>query len=93
VPDVDGSDVLPSPLVEDEDVEEIELENDADLDLSPDGAEQHTEPHFDPSEFRVAETGLNEDVDAALGGEDLRRLKSTLSELLELKRLLDSARD
>jgi DNA-binding transcriptional MerR regulator len=54
------------------------------------------EPAFDPREFRPAtrSNGAHDEARAVDGltADDLDRLRSTLAELLELKRLLDQAR-
>jgi len=54
------------------------------------------EPTFDPREFRPRATPTNgtgpSRAGASLGADEVRRLQSTLSDLLDLKRLLDSAR-
>ncbi len=60
----------------------------------PDGAA----PMFDPREFRTSPPPPAPSIyapppRAALGADDVRRLKATLARLLELKRLLDSAHD
>jgi len=58
--------------------------------------EEGVEPTFDPREFRSATNGngVHDQPRAAerLTSDELERLRSTLAELLELKRLLDQAR-
>jgi DNA-binding transcriptional MerR regulator len=62
------------------------------------GAEPHIEPTFDPREFRprtsspVVGDGMMTPA-GGLSADDVRRLQSTISDLLDLKRLLDQARD
>ena len=56
------------------------------------------EPTFDPREFRPREAaptvnGAGARKLAGLSGDDVRRLQATLTDLLELKRLLDQTRD
>jgi DNA-binding transcriptional MerR regulator len=64
----------------------------------PRHAETHIEPTFDPREFRPSPTPSangNHRVtrpSAGLASDEVRRLQATLSDLLELKRLLDQAR-
>ena len=54
-------------------------------------------PTFKPKEFRAGSPARPQasarSGSAALSDEDVRRLEATLADLLELKRLLDSARD
>jgi DNA-binding transcriptional MerR regulator len=64
-----------------------------DTDLSLDEDEEHLEPAFDPSDFRMPSAAVDDVPDTTLGKDDIRRLQGTLSDLLELKRLLDTARD
>jgi len=58
----------------------------------------HIEPTFDPREFRPSPspaTNGDANVTKSVGGlatDEVRRLQTTLSELLDLKRLLDQAR-
>ena len=50
------------------------------------------EPTLDPREFRVPAPGNGKRHSVKLTADEAHRLKSTLSELLELKRLLDQSR-
>ena len=62
-------------------------------------AEGHIEPTFDPREFRPSPTpaanGRHRTAGASPGfsSDEVRRLQATLGNLLELKRLLDQARE
>jgi hypothetical protein len=86
-----------APADEDETLDDADA---AELVHSEDGGEDANgspiEPAFDPAEFRrrrpVAAVGRDRAGTAGLSGDDVRRLQSTLSHLLELKRLLDQAR-
>jgi DNA-binding transcriptional MerR regulator len=67
--------------------------------VEPDDAADEPEdtdvaPTFDPAEFRPRRSAPvnGASAEGGLSGEDVRRLQSTLVDLLELKRLLDSAR-
>jgi DNA-binding transcriptional MerR regulator len=64
----------------------------------------HIEPTFDPREFRpsaptgepragVSPRARHVSAPSGMSVDDVRRLQSTLTDLLELKRLLDQARD
>ena len=73
-------------------------EGDAGGGTSDAGADAHIEPTFDPREFRPRSSlSANGDGLAIPAGglfaDDVRRLQSTISDLLDLKRLLDQARD
>lgn len=63
-------------------------------DVADESEDTDVAPTFDPAEFRPRRSapvnGAN--AEGGLSGEDVRRLQSTLADLLELKRLLDSAR-
>ena len=63
-------------------------------DVADEPEETDVAPAFDPTEFRQRRsTPVNgASAEGGLSGEDARRLQSTLADLLELKRLLDSAR-
>ncbi|MCR4282810.1 MAG: MerR family transcriptional regulator, partial [Bauldia sp.] len=69
-----------------------DLEDDEAQDAESDA---HLEPTFDPREFRprgpAAPNGGGPRKSAGLSDDDVRRLQATLSDLLELKRLLDQA--
>jgi DNA-binding transcriptional MerR regulator len=93
----------PEDIGEDAEVEalaEPQDEDDADDGSVADDVEDadaggHIEPTFDPREFRppsppAAPTRV---APAGLAADEIRRLQSTLASLLELKRLLDAARD
>ncbi len=62
-------------------------------------ADAHIEPTFDPREFRPASLApangrhRGEGTSSGLAPDEIRRLQATLSDLLELKRLLDHARE
>lgn len=56
-----------------------------------DGLDAENEPSGEDEDDE--DVSQSDEVSAQLAPEDVRRLKSTLSELLELKRLLDRARD
>jgi DNA-binding transcriptional MerR regulator len=82
---------------------DLELVNgmvDADLDVAGLGEVDEdddavgNEPAFDPRDFRGAANGHHDRAFAAAGlaGDEVDRLKTTLADLLELKRLLDQAR-
>jgi DNA-binding transcriptional MerR regulator len=90
----DGDDeALPSPLLEeDDDTIEAADDDDADSDFGSDD-DDHVEPTFDPREFRPQASAAEDPTEPSLSRDDIRRLQSTLSDLLELKRLLDTARD
>jgi DNA-binding transcriptional MerR regulator len=92
---------------EDEEGDELEIVADGDEaddgegdDAAPsiagDDTDEHIEPTFDPREFRPQVSApVNGGVAAPAGGlsaDEIRRLQSTISNLLELKRLLDQAR-
>jgi DNA-binding transcriptional MerR regulator len=81
---------LPSPLADDGDDAELD---EADAGGGDDEDEGHAEPTFDPRDFRGADAEADDAAEPTLGRDDIRRLQATLSELLELKRLLDTARD
>jgi DNA-binding transcriptional MerR regulator len=83
-----GDAPLPSPLGDDGDDA-----SDADDEAGDDADDGHAEPTFDPRDFRRAEAEAEDAAEPALSKDDIRRLQATLSELLELKRLLDAARD
>lgn len=73
-----------------------EVEDEADDDAEGDD-EDDSEPSFDPREFReerpaTPANGVKARQVSALSGEDVRRLQATITDLLELKRLLDQAR-
>jgi DNA-binding transcriptional MerR regulator len=55
-------------------------------------ADEEFEPTFDPRGFRSGGGNGSGETEAALSQDEVRRLKTTLSELLELKRLLDQSR-
>ncbi|CAN5350164.1 hypothetical protein BH10PSE9_BH10PSE9_04510 [soil metagenome] len=60
-------------------------------------AAEHSDPAFDPREFRSREAapngaGHHAGPVARLNEDEVRRLQSTLTELLDLKRLLDQSR-
>jgi DNA-binding transcriptional MerR regulator len=60
-------------------------------------SDAHAEPAFDPRDFRPERTvppvnGVKMAGGGRLSDEDVRRLQSTLADLLDLKRLLDQAR-
>ena len=79
------------------DEEEIADEAIAESDgTAADAGDHAIEPTFDPREFRPRATPTNgtgpSRTGAGLGADEIRRLQSTLSDLLDLKRLLDSAR-
>ena len=62
-----------------------------------DGGDVHVEPTFDPREFRPhssqsANGGGASSPAGGLSADEVRRLQSTIPNLLELKRLLDQAR-
>ncbi|MEJ0013046.1 MAG: MerR family transcriptional regulator [Bauldia sp.] len=88
----------PEDIGEDEEVEALALpEDEGDEAVAADGdaeADDHIEPTFDPREFRTAPPPSSGGrATAGLAPDEIRRLQSTLSDLLELKRLLDQARD
>ncbi len=91
----------PEDLGEDEEVEALALpEEDADAadDDAPEAeADDHVEPTFDPREFRPVNSAPSPHggraASTSLAPDEIRRLQATLSDLLELKRLLDQARD
>ena len=71
-------------------------EGDAGETKASDAADGHIEPTFDPREFRPRSSPPANGGAAPAGGlaaDEIRRLQSTISNLLELKRLLDQARD
>ena len=83
---------------EDEEVEMLELpDGDADDEAPEAEGDDHVEPTFDPREFRSVSAPAPVNGGRAATGnlapDEIRRLQSTLSDLLELKRLLDQARD
>ena len=87
---------LPPRVPEDE---EPELEEVVATDeMAPvNGSHSEAEPAFDPREFRSREAasngaGLQAGPVARLSEEEVRRLQGTLTELLDLKRLLDQSR-
>jgi DNA-binding transcriptional MerR regulator len=88
---------LPDPEFEDEPAVEEEDEE-AETAEVPDEPEI-AEPAFNPREFRQPAPEPEPSIYAppprtgSLGADDVRRLKATLSHLLDLKRLLDSAQD
>ena len=92
---------------EEEELEADAESDDADDDAEDDEEEQEVEeddeddaevePAFDPRDFReerpaVHPNGVKARQPSALSGEDVRRLQATITDLLELKRLLDQAR-
>jgi DNA-binding transcriptional MerR regulator len=88
-----------APADEDETLDDADAAEFAAPDDAEDDDREHAElrPAFDPAEFRrrgpaPAVNGPGK-TSAGLSGDDVRRLQSTLSHLLELKRLLDQARD
>jgi DNA-binding transcriptional MerR regulator len=88
----------PEDMSEDEDVEAPadEAEDEAASENEDFDADDHIEPTFDPREFRSAGmpgTAAQRVTSPNLAPDEIRRLQSTLSDLLELKRLLDQARD
>jgi DNA-binding transcriptional MerR regulator len=86
--DVDDDDVVMPPGGDDEIAEEAIPDSDA-----PQSADR-VEPAFDPREFRLASASADdENASDGFQPDEIRRLQATLSDLLELKRLLDQARD
>jgi DNA-binding transcriptional MerR regulator len=88
---------LPEPEFEDEPPAE-DADEEAEAVESPDEPAV-AEPAFNPREFRQPLADAAPSIYAppprsgSLGADDVRRLKATLSRLLDLKRLLDSAQD
>lgn len=94
LPELDAAEIDGAPSVE---IEEEMVEAEAD-------EPGHIEPTFDPREFRPSARAVEPRVNAphraslistptGMSPDDVRRLQGTLSDLLELKRLLDQARD
>ena len=71
-----------------------DLDGIAALDRMADNGDDQIEPAFDPREFRASADGNARGKPATerLTDDEVRRLQTALSELLELKRLLDRAR-
>jgi DNA-binding transcriptional MerR regulator len=91
-PMADEVDVLHPSIVDGNDASDSAEDDEADFDSGPEN--DLVEPAFDPRDFRpVAAADKGAEMEAGLNRDDVRRLQSTLSELLELKRLLDTARD
>ena len=69
------------------------MDANSDDDGQEDADDAGLEPAFDPREFRPHPAGAsaNGGGGSGLTADDVRRLQSTLSDLLELKRLLDQA--
>ncbi|HVY20231.1 MAG TPA: MerR family transcriptional regulator [Bauldia sp.] len=88
----------PSEEDADDDATIVQLEGDEDvadeMEVEEVGEDDdRVEPAFDPREFRLGSAPVADDAPETLAPEDIRRLEGTLSQLLELKRLLDQARD
>ena len=88
---------IPPPAPEDAEPEgEDRAAGGPDLDQMNGTAAELGEPAFDPREFRSREAsngaGVHPGTAARLSQDEVRRLQSTLTELLDLKRLLDQSR-
>jgi DNA-binding transcriptional MerR regulator len=101
-PDDDDRELPDLDAAEMDDVPSVEIE--AEMVGAEADEPGHIEPTFDPREFRpspaLAERRVNgphrampASVPSGMSAEDVRRLQGTLTDLLELKRLLDQARD
>ena len=81
-----------------DDIGEDDFPETAEAAPRPRHAEAHIEPTFDPREFRPSPTPSGSGnhratrPSANLASDEVRRLQATLSDLLELKRVLDQAR-
>jgi DNA-binding transcriptional MerR regulator len=96
----DMSDIL-QPELGDEAEDEVEIlagpddepESEDEVAAAGNGGDEagHIEPTFDPREFRPRSAPAAERT-PGLAADEIRQLQGTLSDLLELKRLLDQAR-